>query len=363
MPWSWKRSTVEKRLVVSWLGGTLAYVLACGNTVEGYTVLESAVKRNCAVDLKELLSELKASNLDGLNASVVLYPSQYQLLQIESPVVPADELRAAVRYQIRDMLDISIEDVRLDLMQVGNGQQKAAAQLFVVATPTAVIRNVLTLCEAMRWKVSVIDIHEMAQRNLQTALAVSDNNTAQAFPALVWVNRSQAILTISADGELFNTRRFDFSQESSAGFWDVNTDLSIAKDSLGRSELIDYALGYSESGALPKSQNDITSEYVTPLTPVDNTWNNDQLQRFLMELRRSFDLWERIWPNMPLGPLLLHAGHKSEDLAAWLAPRLERKLQLVDTKLIFPDFKVQASDEEICLPLLGLLLRNENRVP
>ena len=144
MRWPWKISANDKHLVISWSGQTLAYVLACGNAVNGYTVLESAVKRDCAVDLRELASDLKAFNLDGLEVSVMLRPGQYQLLQIESPTVAPDELRAAAHYQIRDMLDIPIDEVRLDLMRVGDGQQKGAAQLFVVANPMVVIRNVWT---------------------------------------------------------------------------------------------------------------------------------------------------------------------------------------------------------------------------
>ena len=246
-------------------------------------------------------------------------------------------------------------------MRVGDGQHKGAAQLFVVATPTAVIRNVLDLCKVMRWKPSVIDIHEMAQRNLQTALTARISNTAQAHPALVWVDEFQAVLTICAGGELFNSRRFDFLRGLSAGFWDTDVKASFVESNFGFSELVDYMPGYSGSNISSKTRNDGEDQFITPLTPVDNVWNDSQSQRFLMELKRSFDLWERIWPNMPLGAVWLHAGRKSEDLATWLSPKLEQKVQLVEANLLFPDFKVQADDEALCLPLLGILLRIENR--
>ena len=361
MRWPWKISANDKHLVISWSGQTLAYVLACGNAVNGYTVLESAVKRDCAVDLKELASDLKAFNLDGLEVSVMLRPGQYQLLQIESPTVAPDELRAAARYQIRDMLDIPIDEVRLDLIRVGDGQQKGAAQLFVVATPMVVIRNVLDLCKAMRWKASVIDIHEMAQRNLQTALAGRNGNTTQAQPALVWVDEFQAVLTISANGELFNTRRFDFLQGLSAGFWDTDINAAFVESHFGFSGSVGDELGYSKTGIPSKINMDVTNQYIGASTPVDNIWSDNQAQRFLMELKRSFDLWERLWPSMPLGAMWLHAGRSSEELATWLSPKLEQKVQLMDVKLLFSDFNVSVDDEALCLPLLGILLRTENR--
>jgi len=95
--------------------------------------------------------------------------------------------------------------------------------------------------------------------------------------------------------------------------------------------------------------------------PFENIWNNNQAQRFLTELKRSFDLWERVWPSMPLGAMWLYATTRSEDLVNWLSPELGQKVQPMDVKLLFPDFEVSAADEALCVPLLGILLRTEAR--
>lgn len=363
MRWPWKRSSTDKHLVISWSGQTFAYVLATGNAAKGVTVLESGVRRDCSDDFQEVVNNLKAFNLENLKVSVMLRPSQYQLLQIESPSVAPDELRAAARYQIRDMLDIPIDEVTLDLIRVGDGQKKGAAHLFVVATPTVVIRNVLDLCQAMHWTASVIDIHETAQRNLQTALSAHHGRINQAQAALVWVDEFQTVLTISANGELFYARRFDLSQGLTADFQNaaINAPEQFLEPVPEFSDSINYESEYEESAAYLDSHNTFTPKYIAPPTPLDDVWNENQAERFLTELKRSFDLWDRLWPSMPLGAMWLYAGTRTEDLATWLSPELGQKVQPMDVKFLFPGFEVPAADEALCLPLLGILLRTEGR--
>lgn len=366
MRWPWKAIGTNEHLVVSWSGQTLSYVLASGNASKGYAVLRSGVKRDCAVDLKAIVDDLKPFDLEGMEVSIMLRPNQYQLLQIPFPAVAPDELRTAVRYQIRDMLDLPIDDVRLDLIPVGDGQRKNTSQLFVVATPVVVIRNILDLCQAMRWKVSVIDIFEMAQRNLQTAFAFRNNSNSnsniQAQPALVWMDRFQTVLTISANGELFNTRRFDFLLGENTDIWSMEVKNPLAEIALDFPKPVIYTSGYGERDVAPNVIASDASQYSGGSIYSDGFWDDNQAQRFLVELKRSFDLWERVWPEMPLGAMWLKAGAGSEHLTSWLSLKLGKKVQSMDVKLLFPDFEVLPDEQMLCVPLLGLLLRTEGRI-
>ena len=363
MRWLWKRGGTRKHLVISWSGQTLAYVLACGDRVKGYTVLGSGVRRDCANDLRQVVEDLKAFNLEGLEVKVMLRPGQYQLLEIKAPAVAPDELRAAVRFKIRDMLDFPIDEVTLDLIRAGDGQQKGPVQLFAVATSNQVIRGVLDLCQAMRWTVSVIDIHEMAQRNLLTALTARHGGTNQAHAALVWVDEFHTILTISANGELFYTRRFDFLQGLSEGVPDADTKAAaqVLGPAFESSVFMDYEPDPEENRTFSDSRHRLAAQYTSPLTHAGGGLSDNRSQRFLAELKRSFDFWERTWPGMPIASMWLSAGTSSGQLAKWLSPELGQKVQPLDIKVLFPDFEVPAADAALCLPLLGILLRTEYR--
>ena len=158
MRWPWQRKSLDDQLVVSWSGQTLAYVLARLREDGIYQVLKLGVARQGADSMDAFMQRLQALGLKGFDARIMLRPEQYQLLQIDTPAVPPEELRAAARYQIRDMINSHVDDVTLDVMRVGDEQQKGKSHLFVVAATNAVVRSLLELGDAMHWAVSVIDI-------------------------------------------------------------------------------------------------------------------------------------------------------------------------------------------------------------
>jgi MSHA biogenesis protein MshI len=348
--WFKKRQRSRDHLVVSWSGQTLVYVLARDNASRGHEVLKSGVERQeegaDIGGLEDMVRRLKALGVEGTQVSVMLRPEQYQLLRIRAPAVPPDELRAAARYQIVQMLDAHVDDVTIDVIRVGDGRPRGAGHLaghlFVVAVPRAVIRGVLDLCSAMRWKVSVIDIQETAQRNLQSALAAGDEQRrrGRANAALMLLDPLQAVLTISANGELFYTRRFDLPRGFLDGAWDDAPSVVLA------------GLANPET---PRPIND-------PSGLSGDLDEEARANRFLLEIQRSLDLWDRIWVSLPLDGISLYAGTRTQELSGWLTQRLGQPVLPMDFAAQFPGFKARSVVEEAaCLPLLGLLLRTESR--
>ena len=48
----------------------------------------------------------------------VLDPAVYHFSLVEAPDVPADELRAAVRWRIKDLIDFHIDDAVIDVFEM-----------------------------------------------------------------------------------------------------------------------------------------------------------------------------------------------------------------------------------------------------
>ena len=188
---------------------TLSYVKARVRKEGGYEIQQTGVERQGAMGDEDFVRRLQSIGLKGARVHVMLRPDQYQLLQIEAPGVAPEELRAAARYQIRDMLDVHVDDITLDVMRVGDGKQKGTPHLFVVAAANATLRQALDLGQSMGWDIPVIDVQETAQRNLQNALASRNNLVDRAHAALVLGDEHQAVLTISANEELFYSRRIE----------------------------------------------------------------------------------------------------------------------------------------------------------
>lgn len=363
MRWPWKRQSSNEQLVVSWSQQTLAYVLARLRADGVHEVIKFGVERQGTDSLEDFTHRLQSLGLKGFEARFMLRPEQYQLLQIDAPAVAPEELRSAARYQIREMLDAHVDDVTLDVMRVGGVDQKGPGHLFVVAVTNTVVRGVLALGEAMHWKVPVIDIQETAQRNLQSELARREGRADRATAALVLVNGHQALLTISANGELFYTRRFELPAGFLAAAWGNRPVVAAAPHDVAVSFApdVEYVPDYGSGDAA--YGNDYADNPDTPSESMDaSTADDDKTQRFVVEVQRSLDVWSRTWSSMPLYGLRVYAGGRSEELAQWLGVQLGQVVGTLNVTALFPGFEGGSADAQSeCLPLLGVLMRTENR--
>lgn len=331
LPWFGGRARQHNGLIIAWDGQTLAYVQARRAGPETFRVERFGVERQGDDSPDAFAKRLAGLGLKGLAAQAMLRPAQYQMLQIEAPAVPPDELRTAARWQIRDMVSQHVDDLTLDVLKVGDEQVRATASLFVVAATNAEIRAVMQTAQALRCEVGVIDIHDLAQRNLQSAQARHMGLGDRAHAAVVIINDSQALLTICAHGELFYTRRIDMG----VGF--IQADWGAGED------------GYQGAGRVELT-----------LTPSDSS--PELAQRLLVEVQRSLDLWERTWPTLALDHIAVHAGDRTPELAGWLGPKLGQTVLPLDVAAFFPGFEGGSdADRLLCWPLLGVLMRSEHR--
>ncbi len=359
MRWPWQRRSGSDLLVFSWADQTLAFVHAIERSDGQYEVTRFGVEQQRDEDPGGFARGLDALGLKGCQARVMLRPHQYQWLQIEAPGVAPEELRSAARYQIRDMLDVHVDDVTLDVMRVGDGRNKGTAHLFVVAAPNAVLRSAMDLGEVMRWNIPIVDVQETAQRNLQNALARDDGRAERANAALVLADGAQAVLTICANDELFYTRRLDVPEGFLTGSWSaadgVAAPLTDTYAPVGE-YVPDYGVGGVSHGS------DYSRAVEASPGNLSAPGEGERAKRILVEVQRSLDLWDRSWSSMPLSVVRVYAGARSAELAQWLARELGQPVVAMDVNTHFKGFADGADqDQALCWPLLGMFMRTETR--
>jgi MSHA biogenesis protein MshI len=82
--------------------------------------------------------------------------------------------------------------------------------------------------------------------------------------------------------------------------------------------------------------------------------------RLVVELQRSFDLWDRSWPDLPLAALWVHAADGSGELATLLAVALGQRVGVLDAAEVLPGFeRLPAAERAALLPMIGALWRDE----
>lgn len=339
----WKTSRGKNRLTIRASEGHLAYVLSEGGKQDrqGRHVLQWGAVQRGSED-----AELLTKRMQGLAASAgeviaLLEPGDYQILKVDTPNVPNEELKAAARWQIKELVDTKLEELILDVMHVGGDQPRAQRHLYVIAARSTALAALNARADAGGLSLDVVDTWETALRNLQTLQAESENLRERACAALLVMGDS-CLLTVSADGELYYTRRLDadprLAERASGG----GASQPVATAPLGR----EYQPG-------------------DDLNAIGAIGDEHEESVLIIELQRSIDLWERSWPELPLARLYVVAPQHADEMASLM----QRELGLRTVALALPTLfsgldGIAGREDELaaCLPLLGAGLRVEQRV-
>ncbi|TSA50735.1 MAG: agglutinin biogenesis protein MshI [Nitrosomonadales bacterium] len=147
-------------------------------------------------------------HLSRTSTLMLLAPSEYQLIQVDAPSVPESEIKAAVRWKLKDILNFPLEQATVDVINIPTDQNAPGRARFVyaVAARNEVIKRCVDNSQAAGVDLEVIDIPEMAQRNIATFLEESGRGVA-----LLTFNDDGGLLTFTAGGELYHARQIELT--------------------------------------------------------------------------------------------------------------------------------------------------------
>lgn len=144
-------------------------------------------------------------DLHRSRCTTVLDASEYSLLLTEAPDVPPGELRSALRWRVKELIDFHVDDATIDVFDVSTPNTTAKTRsMYVVAARNAAIQRRVDLCDRARINLDVIDIPELAQRNLAATLPEDVRGVVtMSFGA------QRGLVTITRQGEIFLSRRIE----------------------------------------------------------------------------------------------------------------------------------------------------------
>ncbi len=153
----------------------------------------------------ELLSGcVKKMELQDMQCSYVLSPDEYSLHLVEAPAVEPEELRSAVRWSVKDLLDMKIDDAAIEVFPVPDDAYRGRKMVYVVATAKSRIEKIVELVTNAGLELAIIDIPELAMKNIVTSFI--DDSHGTAFMDL---RRTGSTMNISNNGALYLTRRIN----------------------------------------------------------------------------------------------------------------------------------------------------------
>ncbi len=142
----------------------------------------------------------------GAHTNVLFNSVDYRILPMPTPPVAAEERRAALRWQIKDLVDFPADEACVDCIDVpGPTLGAESRQVFVIASEPAKVRGWMQRYRAERLTLGAIDIPEMAMRNL-SVLAAGGN-----AHAIVHLGLKSTRLALVWQRELCSFRQFEVS--------------------------------------------------------------------------------------------------------------------------------------------------------
>ncbi|HEX9802924.1 MAG TPA: pilus assembly protein PilM [Gammaproteobacteria bacterium] len=283
--------------------------------------------------LERLRTDLQ---LDKSTCISVAESDSFSLLLIEAPDVDPLELKAAVRWRIKELLDFHIDDAIIDVFDIPGQQERGRPKLmYVVASRISTVQQHIDLLESQEINLSVIDIPELAMRNIAALLPEDEGGVA-----MLYLGQDSGLLTLTRQKNLFLARKLE----------------------TGTRQLLDYL-----------DQGEAEEEYV--LDPEESAEGGDvpvdempqslryALDSIVLEIQRSLDYYESHFSLPPVsGLVLVPMAQPIPGMMEYIAGRLGVPMHTLDLNA-FLESEQTLSDElqSQCLLSIGAALRQENR--
>ena len=245
-----------------------------------------------AVSPSQQLSEFVSKHqLSKFDCHVVLAPKKYQLLLVEAPPVEESELRDAMKWKVRDLVNWPIDEVVIDVFLLpADGTKSNKSMVYVVAAELDYIKSIIELVSASGLTLQSIDIEEMAMRNLSILL---DKGGEERGHAIVRVAEGGGSVALFRAGHLYLSRQFAINY--SGGLFDELPGDVLALEVQRSLDYYERQMGLAPPSDLYICGENITEDKIT-----------DDIKRSLTVPTHFFDLSKIVQTNNELDSGMMH---------------------------------------------------------
>lgn len=237
-------------------------------------------------------------------ACAVIDGDDYQIVQVEAPDVLPSEMRAAIRWRLRDAISFAVDDAAVDVFEIPDPIRRTQNRmLFAVAARDSAVQRISAALKPVARGFHAIDIPELCLRNLSAELPQDAKGVA-----MLALNERFAQLVITRQGVMYLTRRIDTLR-----------------------------------GLDPQARGDIDAGSLA------------------LELQRSLDYYESHYDQSPIGELVIApADDRARRLAGALKNETSLRISVLDVREVFNVYKTgELITDWPSLMALGAALRIE----
>lgn len=141
----------------------------------------------------------------GRPCTVVLHPLYYQMLLVEAPPVPAEEMAPAVRWRIKELLDFPVDQAAVDYFLLPEDAYRGRKKmLYAIAMRKDSLQSLVAPIEAGGLAVDNVDVAELALHKQARLLPKGRGGTA-----VVHLLENEGFINLIEDGCIYLSRSLD----------------------------------------------------------------------------------------------------------------------------------------------------------
>lgn len=251
----------------------------------------------------------------------------FTLLLVEAPEVETAELKSALRWRIKDLIDFDVDDAVIDAFDIpGQGERGRQKLMYVVAARRAAVQAHISQIEQEGIDLSVIDIPELAMRNIANLLPEDEGGVA-----MLYLSREGGLLTMTRQKNLYLARRLD----------------------LGLSQLTAF------SSKEPEGEDEfVLDENETLSAPLQRALDN-----IVLEVQRSLDYYESHFALPQVAGLVIAPLEEPiPGMLHYISNNLGVPVRMLDLNALLQCDHILSDElQSQCLLPIGAALRESNR--
>lgn len=283
------------------------------------------------VDRPTLLGTLSEElHLDEATCISVAENDMFTLLLVDAPEVETSELKTAIRWRIKDLIDFHVDDAVIDAFDIPGQEERGRQKLmYVVAARRPAVQTHINQLEDENINLSVIDIPELAMRNIAALLPEDETGVA-----MLYLSAEGGLLTVTRQKSLFLARRLNIG---------LSKLLTLSGDS---SHEEDEEEEFTLDGERASSG------------PLQRT-----MDKIVLEVQRSLDYYESHFALPPVaGLVLVPLEEQVPGFLNHLANNLGVPVRMLDLNVMLQcDQHLSDEMQSQCLLPIGAALRESNK--
>ena len=180
------------------------------------------------------------NKLNYAECHYVLNEGEYELQLLETPPVEPEELIEAVRWRLKDLITLPVEDAVIDAFHLPEDAYRGRIKmLYAVAAKKETIEETLLFVKKCGLSNSVIEIPEMALRNMALYLPEMDFGTV----ALLNMHETQGEMLMFSHDAMYLSRQIEMGYSSLAhepGAFSLDNSVMLERLGLDLQRSLDY---------------------------------------------------------------------------------------------------------------------------